>query len=321
MKALVVADLHLHHLPKWRFEWCVKFVEYVLSDFGCEYEGECDLFLLGDILEVRDHVDSRVLNLLLKLILRWRGGSVVWLSGQHDSYIPGKATLHNLDGTELVKGAVHVVDDEVFMFRNKDDYDYWFVPFQRRVEDYRRCLGEVPDGEKVLTHIPTKEIIEMYGGKDFDGVSEKEFKRFEWAISGDIHKFIDLECLSYVGAPSQRDWRDKGVAGKIGIIEGDEFSRIDVSHPKHIEVEEGDEVPDEGEYVVKFKRGVEVDLKDKNVLGVVEEAGVDIESVEFSFNGGEADEQIKEYIKKNKPDVGEVGEVEKMGREIVEDVL
>ena len=292
-KSLLLADLHLHHLPKWRYEWCSEFIMKMLAKYGNNKEQQTHLYLLGDVLEIRDKVDSRVLNMLIKLIKNWCGGDVVWLSGQHDSYIPGKATLHELTDIKLENGVVYVVDNKAF----KHDGN-WFVPFQRRLEDYRECLNQVPDGVTVLTHIPTKEIIEMYGAKDVEGISVKEFSRFKQTISGDIHKFYDFPTLSYVGAPSQRDWRDKGVDGQIGWLVDGKFMREPTIHPKHIEIYSADEIPKEGEYIIKTKRGSNISAK--NVLSVVETSNIDIESVDFKQPQLES-EQLGLYLKENSP--------------------
>lgn len=308
-KAILLADLHLHHLPVWRLEWCENFMNDLLSEFGGFTEPhshshkltddlKTDLYILGDVIEIRDKVDSRVLNLLIKLITKWSNGDVVWISGQHDSYIPGKATLHGLDGITLPNGRVIVVDNHPY---NHID-NIWFVPFQRRDEDYREKLALVPDDSIVLTHTPTKEIIEMYGAKDVEGISIKEFERFKLAISGDIHKFYDFPELSYVGAPSQRDWRDSGVEGRFGILEGGKFSRMATEHPKHIKVKDASEIPPDGVYIIKTARGANIQAA--NVIETVETSDLKMEHLELTASGTMED-SIKAYVAENPPPITE----------------
>ena len=301
MTALIIADLHLHHLPAWRLEWCESFVSEVCNIYGAPLKAEegfksgdfFDLYILGDVLEIRDKVDSRVLNMLLRLFKNWHSGDVVWLSGQHDSYIPGVATLADLRDFKLTNGRIYVVDNDVLYHRK-----YWFVPFQRSLEDYRRCLDRVPNDSFVLTHMPTKEVIEMYGAKDVDGISIKEFSRFQSAVSGDIHKYYDFDELSYVGAPSQRDWRDKGVEGQIGILSDYVFERIPTVHPKHIEVSSSEEVPEDGTYIVRSKRGVSIDAP--NVIDSTETSDIKHDSFELTV-GGTVREKLKTYFKASPP--------------------
>ena len=326
MKALLLADLHLHHLPTWRLEWCEKFIDHILHEYGggklhVETDSSSgarsllnpskhglDLYILGDVLEIRDKVDSRVLNLLIKLVKGWRLGDVVWLSGQHDSYVPGKATLYELHDLNLDNGRVIVVDNEVFKH-----HENWFVPYQRRDEDYRECLAKVPDDVILFTHMPVKEIIEMLGGKNVEGISVKEFSRFKLAISGDIHKFYDFPDLKYVGAPSQRDWRDKGVDGRIGILEDGKFDRVATTHPKHIEVGSAEEVPATGQYIIKTKRGLNIQAA--NIIATVETSAIDIESVELQVSGSTSD-QLSAYMKANKPPVT-IAEAKKYADELL----
>ena len=290
-KHLLIADLHLHSLPQWRFSWCEKFVDDILK--SKEYE---HLYLLGDVLEIRDKVDSRVLNLFIKLMKNWSTGDVVALAGQHDSYLPGRGTLREMDEIAIKKGHIYVVDDEVF-----EHEGHYFIPYQRSDKDYLDLLKKIPDDVIVFTHLPTKEIIEMYSGnKDAPGISIKKFKRFKMTISGDIHKFIDFDTFHYVGAPSQRDWRDKGTDGQIGVLDGDKFYRIPTEHPKHIEVAEASDIPEKGEYIIKTPRGKNITAS--NVIQTMEKSDIDVESIELttSYN---VEEQIKSYMKENKPPV------------------
>ena len=292
-KILLLADLHLHTAPTWRWEWCKKFVDEILK--SKEYK---HLMLLGDVTEIRDKVDSRTLNLLIKLMTQFSNGNVIHLSGQHDSYLPGIATLHELDGISIAKGKIYVVDNDVF-----EHEGHYFIPYQRNDENYLKLLKKIPNNATVFTHLPTKEIIEMYSGNpNAPGISMKKFKRFKHTYSGDIHKFIDFDefNFSYVGAPSQRDWRDRGVEGQIGVLEGDKFTRIPTTHPKHIEVTKASDIPEEGEYIIKTPRGKNITAS--NVIQVMEKSDIDLESVQLTSTYN-VEEQIKDYIKENKPPV------------------
>jgi hypothetical protein len=293
MKILLLADLHLHHLPRWRLDWCEQFVETVTSKYGYPGSG-FDLYILGDVLEIRDKVDSRVLNLLINLIKNWKSGDVVWMSGQHDSYVPGRATLHEISDFQLDNGKVVIVDH-----RTVEHKGNWLVPFQRKDEDYRKLLEQVPDNSTVFTHLPLVEILEKYGAKNVKGIRLKEFARFKRVYSGDIHKYEDLDNFSYIGAPGQRDWRDKGLEGQIATLIDGEFTRIPTEHPKHIEVNSEDDIPKEGLFIVKSKRGSNVHAV--NAIEVVETADINLESVELRGGSKSKQEQIEAYLEQNSP--------------------
>lgn len=286
---LLLADLHLHHLPAWRLKWCEEFVDNLLSTNVYD-----DLFILGDVLEVRDKVDSRVLNLFLKLVQNWPTGSVFWLTGQHDSYKPGKATLHELDGQEIANGTIVVIDDGPYNgHKNKN---LWFIPYQRRKEVYREHLRQVPSGATVFTHILVKEALPGLKIPE-DSISAKEFERFRIAISGDVHNYASFGNFHYIGAPSQRDWRDKRVVGQIGVFDGENFKRIPTTHPKHLEVEKESDIPNEGQYIIRAKRGKILGEKE-NVLNVVETV-LDFDSVQLRGKKT-TEEAINEYVSVNK---------------------
>ena len=129
-KALLIADLHLHHLPHWRLEWCQKFVKEIIEK-SKNYE---HLWLLGDVFEIKDKVDGRVLNLFLELIggCKNNGVKVVWLTGQHDSYLPQLATLEKLSLFGVV-----IVDRQP-----QEIEGIWFVPFFREENLYRKLLNQ-----------------------------------------------------------------------------------------------------------------------------------------------------------------------------------
>lgn len=296
-KAIVIADLHLHHLPNWRLDWCSEFVDQILDTEWPQVGDLVHLYLLGDVLEIKDKVDARVANLLIKLVTRWRHGDVVWLSGQHDSYIPGKATFHELDKRPLRSGRVYVVDCNTLHL-----HGYYFVPYQRRDSDYRALLAEVPEGSIVLTHMPIVEVLGQFGRQLAKGISMQDFKRFKQVYSGDIHKYNELGNVSYIGAPSQRDWRDEGVVGVIGQLRNGILKRSKTKHPIHLKVESEAQIPnDDNKYVVSFVEGGTTTKG--NVISSISKIGVDIKESLHLLNPGSVglEEQVKTYLDKNKP--------------------
>lgn len=290
-KAVLLADLHLHPTPLWRREWMRDFMDSVVSEFGGAGSGY-HLFVLGDAFEVRDRVDSRVLNDFISLVGRWRGGDVVWISGQHDSYLPGRATLESLSHM-----GVAVVDRAVFRHEATDS---WHVPFCRVDEDYVALLAGVPDGATVFTHLPTVEAIHQFATKDIQGISAKEFDRFGAAYSGDIHSHCEFGRLVYVGAPSQRDWRDKHVKGCYGVIEDGDFRRIYTAHPRHIEVSSAAEIPAGEKVVVRASAGVEIEAGG-DVLSVAGASAIEVDSVRLSADDRGEEDVLREYVASNPP--------------------
>ena len=295
-KALIVADLHLHHLPAWRYEWMWEFLSTLLS----KQEAKTKLVLLGDVLELRDRVDSRVANQLFKLIGNWECGDVIWLTGQHDSYLPNRDTFEGLDDYALKKGKLKIVDREVWYDK---DLGVFFVPYCRDEEDYRQMLKPIKNGSIIFTHLPVKEVIESFGGQDVCGISQKEFDRFSLVVSGDIHKYCKFGKVEYVGAPSQRDWRDKGVEGQIGWWVDREFSREETQHPVHIEVEKEEDIPDHGDCIIKMPRGLKIskELED-NVIAKIETIKTDFENVKVSYEKKDVDKLLSSYIDSNEVD-------------------
>lgn len=224
---LCVADLHLHHLPAWRLDWCYDFADDLIDYLETT---DLRLVLLGDVLELKDKVDARVANILI-YILGHAPNLCVWVTGQHDSFTPGQATFYELSALPKVK----ICDDKTLHIPVGGGPDVWFVPFARSRERYRELLGNVPDGDAVFTHLPIAEALRGFGAEvPEDAITVADFERFAWVYSGDIHKHNRFKNFEYIGATSQRDWRDEGVAGCVGVVTIDgKLTRVPVAHPIH----------------------------------------------------------------------------------------
>lgn len=241
---LCVADLHLHHLPEWRLDWCYDFVDDLVA---YTEEAGLDLILLGDVLEVKDRVDARVANILIYLLTaigEIEDASVYWISGQHDSYKPGQATFYELGALSHV----HVVDEEVVASGSPHE-NVWFVPFARDRARYRELLEQVPDGAGVFTHVPIAEALRGFGAElPEDVITADDFDRFDWVYAGDIHQHSRHGQLEYIGATSQRDWRDAGVEGCVGVVTEDgKLTRVPVAHPVHRKITKKSELKKVGD--------------------------------------------------------------------------
>lgn len=227
---VLVADMHLHHLPTWRFEWCQELVESLLQ-LGDDLVSQPDLVLLGDVFELRNRVDAKVANLFIRLVLSWPG-RVLWVVGQHDSFIPGAATFTALNGVD----GVTVIDSEVY-HEHEEGASNYYVPYFRDQDHYLAALDTIPDGATVFTHMPVAEALIGKGDASLGHISAKEFARFEKTWAGDIHVANKYGRLEYVGAPGQMDWRDEGVQGRIILLDWEYKSLpILVKHPKHIKL-------------------------------------------------------------------------------------
>jgi hypothetical protein len=224
---ILVTDLHLHHLPGWRLQWCDDFASALMDFMNSFREPLPTLVLAGDVTEIKDKLDARVMNILLEIIFGWPG-DVIWISGQHDSYEPYKATLWAVGNAP---GHITVVDDAP----HQDGDGTWFVPYARHAERYLEWLGEIPDGDNVITHLPIAEILDQFPNGAPDGwPCAADFHRFGWVYSGDIHNRCKHGKVEYVGATSQRDWRDEGVEGCIGVLGNKgKLIRVPVEHPVH----------------------------------------------------------------------------------------
>jgi hypothetical protein len=303
--SVLVADMHLHHLPTWRLHWCEDFIASLLK-LSNEL-GDSNLILLGDTFELRDRVDARVANLFIKLVLQWEG-DVLWLVGQHDSYIPGHATFAALDGVD----GITIVDSEVY----QEDGVY-YIPFFRDQAHYLAELAKIPDNSFLFTHLPVAEALFGKGDAAKALIPVKEFSRFKKVWAGDIHVAGQFKNLEYVGAPGQRDFRDTGVEGRIVLLdERFNSTSIPVKHPIHIKLTSTAEAhefdtymnrnPDAYKYIVRI---TDTEISQEKLLRLKEHHGVLNVEVEVSTISMESikvqdfdksNEQIlREYLNNN----------------------
>lgn len=195
-----VADLHLHNRPAWKVDWYTRFFK--------ELEPACAVAFLGDVFELRDNIPVVVVDLFLDFVIGCsrRGVELCWITGQHDSVVPGRACFR---AARQLPG-VTVVDEEPARWR-----EYTCIPFARDASRQLAMFREAPAGTKILTHITTRESVGS-------GISIKELPDVP-IFSGDLHVSssfsLGTHSLVFVGAPLQRDFRDQGVVGTIFVNE------------------------------------------------------------------------------------------------------
>ncbi len=232
-RAIIIADLHLHHYPAWRLEWCQNFVE---GFFDMAPLHPTPLVLLGDVFEIKDKLDSRVANMFMDLALGWPGPTY-WVAGQHDSFQPYMATFYALHEAHPENGPFVVDSGPRVMAEN-----LWLIPYARHPDKYREWLAEIPDGATVLTHMPIKEVLDQFpGGAPDRWPRLDDFERFDMVYSGDIHHECVYGNVEYIGATGQRDWRDEGVEGCWAFLENDDrLTRVRTEHPQHVRIKSRD---------------------------------------------------------------------------------
>jgi hypothetical protein len=211
-KYLLIADAHIHHEPQWRFDWLAK----ELAQLYDEYAHTHQLMLLGDVFEVRDRIDARAANLFLDTVVEWqKKNRVIWITGQHDSYVPGRATFEGLRGLRDGVRGVFVADKPLWY---TVEPGVVAVPYCRDMAQYRALLKNAQRGgaHTLFTHMPVKEAVP--NGPD-DMVCADDFNAFSQVISGDIHKQSAFGRLMYVGVLAPRDFRDEGAHGAYATFE------------------------------------------------------------------------------------------------------
>lgn len=319
--ALLLADLHLHHMPLWRMEWANSFIAELLE---LNKTLQVPLVLLGDVFEIQDRVEARIINQFLNLIVNWNN-SVIWITGQHDSYLPGRATLEGLDGV----GQLKIVDREVY----ESEVGFFCVPYARKEEDYRKHLETIPDGATLLTHTPIREALIEFNAKA-KGIEQAEFERFRLVLSGDIHKYASFGNFHYIGAPCQRDWRDRGADGKIGVLFKDgTWERYNINSPKHVQITSTLglrrlALSEEQQYIVKIlvpeitPTELEEARLQQNILDVVWQPTAKPEATQLEEEEIQVvtdTELLDEYLRLNKPELS-VKKVRAAGIKMLEEI-
>lgn len=273
MKAVLISDFHLDHKPLTRFKWNDEFIQSLLEKYSQDHA----LFLLGDVVEVSNHIDSSVINQVMHLCLSWaRYNRVVIIAGQHCSFKQGHSSFRALEDAKNII----VVDDKEFNLPNSN---IWFVPFFRennktkRFDYYRQMLDNVPDNSIVMTHVTLREALADNWTEDKDMVELQEFKRFKQTFAGDIHSGKewtrkDGANFVYCGIPSQRNFSDANASTSYILFDTDKYTKVYTDAPRFLNVDTPQDIPQDGiQYVIRIKNNNEIDLSGvDNVLQVEE---------------------------------------------------
>ena len=186
----------------------------------------------------------------------------------------------------------HVYEDKI--------YGGWFVPFQRKVDDYYRLLEQVPDDALVFTHMPLAESLPVGATLNQELVMQKDFDRFSEVYSGDIHRPGKFGKVVYVGTPSQRDWRDKNSSGAYGLLGSADgvYRSIPTYCPRHVEVEKAEDIPVDRQCIVKCPP--DLDLGDaENIVSRVSSSRPKMEHFAVKETTANPNEDMANYVKSN----------------------
>jgi len=191
---LLFTDLHLHHT--W-LERSRKFLEF-LSDV-IERNDVKNIIHLGDVFEEKDRVPNDVKKVLLDFIDRHQDCNFYWLKGNHESRVNDITTiefLSNIPGHTLIK------EPQVISIEGKKCY---FVPHN---SDYRFTpkLVDLVFLHNDIRGFKFKTGYVMSQGIDLVKILECNARYY---FAGHIHEPCLFSDIFYLGAPYERDFRDR----------------------------------------------------------------------------------------------------------------
>lgn len=183
--------------------------------------------LLGDLLDTKEVIRGKSLNLLYKRLQRSKLNFTI-LIGNHD-YFNLECQDHSLKVLESLPN-VELVDDVV----NK--YGIYFIPYRHGSDNTLELLNRIPDNSIVFGHM---DVISFDYGNGYisdSGLSIEDLSRFKKVISGHYHKPQSKDNLTYLGTPFSHSFGESNQDKYIGIFDTElhVLELIETPFPKHI---------------------------------------------------------------------------------------
>lgn len=231
MKVIAFADLHINDYKKFdkngsRLAYCLKVLDLVFEE---AYNRRCDLILFaGDFFDQVKAVSTIAFNStvlkLKELFAEYSKLKLIAVAGNHDyatKTILGQTAQTSLDLfpiffpnrfhllSHVPRGAnqtyyEHIDNNgEVFYIHGVEYFEF--------AEEYYEALRQVAIEQGafnlLLTHATLLGFDFMQGHVD---PYHSAFERFDFGLSGDIHRRRDFGKVMMLGSPMQQDYTDMG---------------------------------------------------------------------------------------------------------------
>jgi DNA repair exonuclease SbcCD nuclease subunit len=227
-KVTIIGDIHckLENLDK------VKLLFQIIEDLGNP------TILLGDLLDTKDIVRARCLNLYYQLLSESKLNFAI-LCGNHD-LINVDRTDHALEPLKALKNVEIVDHGKIVSLGNPfipSTEKMFFLPYVKDQEVLRRELAHARKNnvKYVFGHLDVFGMDYGNGIISQEGLNLEDFEGFKRVISGHYHRFQEKENLTYLGTPFSHSFGESDQIKYIGVLDTEtgELELLETPFPKH----------------------------------------------------------------------------------------
>lgn len=211
-KFTIIGDPHATHKNLDKINTLFDLVE----DLGQE------AIWLGDFLDTKEVIRGKCLNLLYERFKQSKLDHIV-LIGNHD-WFNLECEDHALKVLKELPN-ITIVDEPTLC------YDMLFLPYNHDPKTIKKWLKNT-DAKTVFGHF---DICGFDYGNGFmceEGLSVKDFKKFNLVVSGHFHKFQQQDNLVYLGTPFSHSFGESNQDKYIAIFDKDK--KIDNDNEPHL---------------------------------------------------------------------------------------
>lgn len=180
------------------------------------------VIILGDLLDTKSVVRSECLNLYYRR-LKSSILNYIILVGNHD--------FHNLQCEDHSLQVLKELPNVTIVDKPTLCYDMLFLPYNHDPKTIKKWLKDT-EAKTVFGHF---DICGFDYGNGFmceEGLSVKDFKKFDLVVSGHFHKFQQQDNLVYLGTPFSHSFGESNQDKYIAIFDKDK--KIDNDNEPHL---------------------------------------------------------------------------------------
>jgi DNA repair exonuclease SbcCD nuclease subunit len=217
-KFTVVGDIHckLENLDK------VKLLFEIIESLGNP------TILLGDLLDTKDLVRARCLNLYYECFSKSKLEFTV-LVGNHD--------LINIDRKDHALTPLCALKNVTIVDEPYISTNYLFLPYNKSLSELSESVIHAKESEIkfIFGHLDIQNFNYGNGIISQEGFKLEDFKGFKRVLLGHYHCFQTKDNLTYLGTPFSHSFGESDQTKYIGIldIEINQLELLETPFPKH----------------------------------------------------------------------------------------
>jgi DNA repair exonuclease SbcCD nuclease subunit len=193
-----------------------------------------DCIILGDLLDTKELIRGKCLNLYLK---RMRNSKLFFsvLVGNHDRFALDSEE-HALQALGHLSN-VRLVNSPRGLYTDEDEHGKFLamVPYIHDPKKLREALESVKKADIIFCHADIKGFDYGNGLLSKEGLDLEDLAHYPMIVSGHYHKYQKLNNITYLGTPFSHSFGESNQDKYLGILDTDtmELELLETPFPRH----------------------------------------------------------------------------------------